>query len=157
MGRLAEIDRKDKITVKRLTPRHRSMARAMVEGGLRNSDLCDLFDMSPSQVSIIVNTPLFQVELRRMEALAEHETVDTLHDLNSLKNKSVEVLAEDLHGPAGDLRHKTAIAVLDRTGHPKGAPVQEHKHLHGHLHAEVKNLDKQQLYEEVMDLVDEGE
>lgn len=154
MGRYP-VTRKRTVDIHYLHPRHRSMARTMVGGGLTPSDLAVLYGMSKSQISVVINSPLFRAEVARIEALAENNVVDARMELNMLKGRSVEVLAEDLHSTDAKLRHASAIDVLDRTGHPKGAPVQKSVNLHGHVHASTKHLNQRELYETVMNLVEE--
>ena len=156
MGRIPQLEPR-KINIHYLHPRHRSMARSLVGGGLSPTELALIYNLSRPQVSVIINSPLFKAEVMRMEALAEHNVVDARQELEMLKGRSIEVLADDLHSTDRKLRHTSAIDVLDRTGHPKGAPVQKHQHLHGHLHQEVKSMDQRELYETVMNLVEEDE
>lgn len=155
MGRFSVAEPANKINY--LHPHHRSMARMVVKRGLRNKELAAMYDFTPGQISAIINSPLFRVEVARMEALAEEQSVDVVRDLKSMQGRSMEVIAEDLHGKDRRLRSNTAFEVLDRTGHPKGAPEQKHQHQHLHAHA-VKTLDKmdkRQVYEEVMNLIEE--
>jgi len=159
MGRFP-IQEQRTVDIHYLHPHHRSMARALVGGGLQPGELGVMFGFSPSQVSVIINSPLFKAEVARIEALAEYNVVDARAELDMLKGRSIEVLAEDLHSKDDRLRHASAIDVLDRTGHPKGAPMQKHKHVHGHLHAELEKvgkMDQRELYETVMGLVEEDE
>ena len=155
MGRFSVAEPANKINY--LHPHHRSMARAMVQGGLRNKDLCAMYGFTPGQISAIINSPLFKVEMARMEALAEDTTVSVTRELKALQPRSMEVIAEDLHSEDRKLRSNTAFEVLDRTGHTKTAePVKhEHQHLHAHAHKDLKSMDKRELYEEVMELIDE--
>lgn len=155
MGRHALLDRNGQSKISYLGPHHRSMARAMVVGGLRPSELAAQYGFSPSQISVIVNSPLFKAEVARIEALAEHNSINVSAELKSMQPRALEVLAEDLHANSGTLRNKTALEILDRTGFPKGAPIQKHQHLHGHLHKKVESMDKRELYDEVMGLLEE--
>lgn len=157
MGRMAQLDRGRKPKIGSISPLHRSMARALVVGRLRPKDLAIQYGYSYAQISVIINSPLFKVEVARIEALVEHNTCNVRAELEALQPRSLEVLAEDLHSESGTLRNKTALEILDRTGHPKGAPVQKHTHLHGHLHAKVEKMDQRELYEEVMDLIEEDD
>lgn len=139
-----------------LRPHHRSMARMMVQQGLTPTQLATAFGFSPAQISIITNSPLFQVELRRLEDMADLGMVDVGAELKALQPRALEVLSEDLHKPGIDpkIRNNTALEILDRTGFGKKDGVQRHLHLHGHLHKqEVEKMDKKELYNEVLDLV----
>lgn len=145
-------------TIKYLRPHHRSMARLFVQQGLTPTQLGAAFGFSPSQISIITNSPLFQVEVARLESMSDLGMLDIGMELKSLQPRALEVLAEDLHRPGVDakLRNNTALEILDRTGYGKKEDVQRHLHLHGHLHKqEVAEMDKKELYNEVLDLVGE--
>ena len=157
MGRFSVAEPANKINY--LHPHHRSMARSVVQGGMRNKDLCVMYGFTPGQMSAILNSPLFKAEVARMEAIAEDTTCSVRRDLNALKSRATEVIAEDLFSAERRLRSNTAFEVLDRTGFGKNAPVQkhEHKHLHAHGHKDLDKLDKRELYEEVMTLIDEDE
>jgi len=155
MGRMSVAEPANKINY--LHPHHRSMARALVQGGLRNKDLVVMYGFSAGQISAIINSPLFKAEVARIEAQAEESAVDTVRDLTLMKGRAAEVIAEDLYANDRKLRSNTAFEVLDRTGHPKGAPVQKNLHLHQHQHVEkdLGKMDNREVYEEVMNLIDE--
>jgi len=155
MGRMSVAEPANKINY--LHPHHRSMARSLVAGGLRNKDLCVMYGFTPGQMSAIMNSPLFKSEVARLEAMAEDTSCNVRRDLNMLKSRATEVIAEDLFSTERRLRSNTAFEVLDRTGFGKNAPVQkhEHKHLHAHGHKDLGKLDNRQLYEEVMTLIED--
>jgi len=163
MGVIAQLEREGKPRINHLHPHHRSMARSLVKHGLTPGQLGALYGFSPSQTSVILNSPLFKAHVAYLESLAEHETQDALQDLKSLQPRSAEVLAEDLmiesDAPleALRLRQTAALAVFDRTGHPKGVPVQKHAHLHGHVHKQIQEMDTRDLYMDVLGMVEEEE
>ena len=157
MGRFPIAEPANKINY--LHPHHRSMARMVATQGARNKDLCAIFGFTPGQISAIMNSPLFKVEVARLEALTEESEVNVRRDLVALQGRAVEVIAEDLFSEERKLRSNTAFEILDRTGHGKNAPVQkhEHKHLHAHAHKNIDDMDKREVYEEVMNLISEDE
>jgi len=155
MGRFPVAEKR--VEIGYLHPRHRSMARALVAEGLTPTQLAERYNLSRPQVSIIINSPLFRAEMTRLEALAELESINARKELEMLQGRSIEVLAEDLYAKDRRLRHQSAIDVLDRSGHPKGAPMQKHLHAHAHMHADVANMERRELYETVMDLVEEDQ
>lgn len=145
-------------TIGYLHPHHRAMVRSMVAGGLRPSELASQFGMSNAQITKIIHSPLFKAELERLEGSAELVAVDASLDLQALKGRATEVLASDLYDPGVNrgLRNKTALEILDRTGHgKKGDGGGTQKHLHVHAHAEVKKMDRKEIFDDVMDLLDE--
>jgi len=54
----------------KITPRHRALMRRLV-AGMSLSDACNDIGFSISRASIIVNSPLFQEEMKRMEGEVE--------------------------------------------------------------------------------------
>jgi len=142
--------------VNHLWPHHRSMARLVVSG-LRPGEIAEITGYSPGQISRIMQSPLFQAEVNRLEAQADHVAVDVHRDLKALAERAVEVLSENLDPEVSverELRTKTAFDVLDRTGFgKKGSPSL---HLHAHAHAkEVEKMSREELYKDVLDIVEE--
>jgi len=118
MGNLPHTDRKIKLQA--LRPHHRSMARNQVAYGLRTKELAERYGMLEPQISIIVNSPLYQAELKRLESFADEMSVDVGGELDTLAKRAVEVIAEQLHeNDKSAQRTKAAFSVLDRTGHHK--------------------------------------
>jgi len=152
MGRIAE---GKSPTIKQLRPWHRSMARMMVAEGKRPGELAQIFGLSPAQVTIITNSPLFIAERRRLELLADYEAVDVRAELESRQGLAVQNI--DLGLIAGDLKMRvnTALEVLDRTGFGKKTEPQKHAHLH--LHAEIKDMSDEELAKEALKMAEGGE
>ena len=156
MGRLAIQDREQASTptIAQLRPWHRSMARMMVAGGKRPGELAILFGITPTQISVITNSPLFLAELNRMEALAEYEAVDMRTELEIRQGLALETVDEHLtnkdHAIKG--RVNTALEILDRTGYGKKSEPQ--KHLHLHAHGDVKDMSDEELRNEISNFIE---
>ena len=129
MGLIAQDNRSDKIQVHSLRPHHRSMARLQVAYGLTNVQLAERFGMGQPQISIIVNSPLYKAELKRLESMADEMAVNVGDELAGLGPRAVEVIAEDLHDREKSAqRTKSAFAILDRIGHhKKETPADQRK------------------------------
>ena len=141
-------------TIGHLWPHHRSMARALVSGGLRPKDLSAMYGMSTAQISVITNSPLFQAELSRLELDSECEMSDIAQDMKRLTQKAVEIIDEDMHSSKTDknLRNQTAFGVLKLTASKVASP---NLHLHQHIHEKVENMDESDLYKDVIDLIED--
>lgn len=139
-----------------LWPHHRSMARLVVAGA-RPGELADSTGMSPGQISRILQSPLFQAELSRLEGRADELAVDVHSDLKKMSEVAVEVLAENLASDeiSRELKTRTAFDVLDRSGHGKKAEPQRHLHAHLHAHKEVAEMDERELYDNIQDMIQE--
>ncbi len=158
MGRIPEADRKAVTTptLAHLWPHHRSMARAMVAAGLTPSQLAIAYGFTAAQISRIINSPMFQVELRRLEGLADETAIDVKADIKRMCVRALETIDEDLNkvGVDARLRQKAAFNVLDRGGYGKqDRPIQ----VGGDLNVtkvDIREMSDKDLKDEVIDLVE---
>lgn len=113
-----------KISLGGLKPIHRAIAREAVKGRTA-SELADLFGFTTGWMTQIMNSPMFQRELARLEkqaeqlAIADHLTYE--EELYGLGERAIETIAMDLAVPTPSAK-KTDVAfkVLDRIGlHPR--------------------------------------
>jgi len=111
----------------KVTPRHRALMRRIV-GGMSLSDACVDIGFSVSRASIIVNSPLFQEEMKMMEAevakeFAEAEAQRPTDPTRLMLSESAETAAKTLKGALSDenplVRVSAAKDILDRTGYAK--------------------------------------
>jgi len=129
MGRDAS-DIRD-ISLNRLRPHHRGMARAQVAFALRPTELAERFGLSLSWISQIINSPLYRAEVERLTMMADENSTaaDVGGELKAMTERAVEVIAEDLHREERSV-HRTHVAfkLLDRTGyHRKEIPPDNRK------------------------------
>jgi hypothetical protein len=111
----------------KITPRHRALMRRLV-GGMSLSSACDDIGFSISRASLIVNSPLFQAEMKVMEGevakqFAEAEANRPTDPTRLLLSESSEMAARTLKGALSDespvVRISAAKDILDRTGYAK--------------------------------------
>jgi hypothetical protein len=145
--------------VQHLWPHHRSMVRAAFEGA-RPGELADAYGMTDGQISRIINSPLFQAELSRLEAEADIALVEARRGLKVLAAKSVEIISKDLESledaqtfEEKKLRLRTCFDVLDRAKIIPDIPVVQ---LHKHEHLHVDKMSDEELFRDVVDLTREG-
>lgn len=134
----------DGMRLLQLKSHHRSMARDYVAGGLRNKELAELYDMTQSQISIIVNSPLFIAETARLETEVEDDALNIREEIRVLAPRARRIIARELSGEPNEFaerRHQTNVAfeVLDRSGGglrpvPEGGELHIHKHEEIHIH-----------------------
>ena len=170
MGRPAE-ELENRIQIGQLKNHHRSMARDIVAcGELRNKDLARIYGMTESQISIIVNSPVFQAELARLETEVEESICDVREEIRLLVPRAARVLKEELYKDDGDtpedrlslperkLRLGVAIDVLDRdSGRKKmGESAANDIHLHEHKEIHLHSMSTEQLRDNVFDLLKKG-
>lgn len=120
MGRINQGKSADANGIHSMRPHHRSMARAVVAGGLTPGQLAETFGFSVSQVSAILGSPVFMAELERLEERSEDVVIQLREDIKNLRNRAIEVLDEDLHiDPTNSdnrkMRQKAAISSLEFT------------------------------------------
>lgn len=111
----------------KVTPRHRALMRRLV-AGMTLSDACTDIGFSISRASLIVNSPLFQEEMKRMEGevakeFAEAEANRPSDPTRLVLTESAETAARTLKGALSDenptIRVSAAKDILDRTGYAK--------------------------------------
>ena len=122
--------------VKRLMPHHRSMARMFVEG-VQPMEIATLTGFTPGHISRILGSPLFQVELNRLEEKRDDIVAEGRQEINDLVTRATEVLSEDLFLPVKDTRERkirqtAALETLDRAGIRKTGDQVKSIHLHKH-------------------------
>lgn len=110
-----------------ITPRHRALMRKLVAGG-KLGDVCEEMGFSISRASVVVNSPLFQGEMKVMEAdvaekFSSAEAEKSVDATRELLNDSRERAAKTLNGALDDVsvsaRISAAKDILDRTGYAK--------------------------------------
>lgn len=143
--------------LKTIQNHHRSMARDYVSGGLRNQELASLYGMLPPQISIIINSPLFQAECQRLTETAEDELEYARQGLRDLAPKAKQVFTEELHREVETmedrkLRFSAAKDLLDRVGvHKKPAAGALHIHKHEDVH--IAGMSNEELQDDIFDLL----
>ena len=145
-------------SVTQLWPHHRKMARLLAEG-MRPGEVAEAMGFSDGQVSRILGSPLFQVEVERITSLVEYEDANVQREIKRMAQVAVEVLDENLQSDtiSRKLKTTTAFDVLDRAGYGKKEIKTPQKHLHAHLFRKVKEMDQSELYGEVIGLLEEDE
>ena len=162
-----------RVKITQVKEHHRSMARDIVCGGLRNKDVAKLYDMTESQVSIIVNSPLFQAELARLEALADNAVFEVRQRTALMVPKATKVLEEVLNRAAPDevlnpetgefvappvekdatkLGVKVALEVYDRIL-PKNEPRVSGDTYQTQINIATKGMTSEQLRDSVFELL----
>jgi len=143
--------------IERLWPHHRSMARALVYGGATPDELARTYGFSHAQISKIINSPLFRVEVERLEKGIEAKGVEIWKELHQLSERAVETIDEDLQclNPGNPVRQRAAFDILNRTGYGTKAP-SANIHVGGdlNLRKEVKGMSTEELIDDVMTLVE---
>ena len=111
----------------KVTPRHRALMRRLV-AGMTLSDACVDIGFTVSRASIIVNSPLFQAEMKVMEGeiakeFQEAEAQRPTDPTRMVLSESAEMAAKTLKGAMSDenpmIRVSAAKDILDRTGYAK--------------------------------------
>lgn len=119
------------VSLNRLKPHHRGMARAQVAFALRPTELAERFGLSLSWISQIINSPLYRAEIERLTMMADANSTaaDVSGELKAMTRRAAEVIAEDLYqGERSVHRTNVAFNLLDRTGyHKKEIPVDRRK------------------------------
>lgn len=111
----------------KITPRHRALMRRLV-GGMTLGDACNDIGFSISRASLIVNSPLFQAEMKTMEgevakefaeAEAQRPTDPTRLVLSEASEDAAKTLKHAMNDENAMVRVSAAKDILDRTGYAK--------------------------------------
>jgi len=102
-----------------IRPYHREIARRLVLGQ-RQSDICRDLGMTPGRMSIIVNSPLFKIEIKKLERERDEGVGDISRTLQELSPLALEVVERTMYqAESHRLRFDAAESVLDRAGHSR--------------------------------------
>lgn len=159
-----------RIRIKQMKNHHRSMARDVVCGGLKNSELARLYNMTESQVSVVVNSPCFIAEVARLEALADNAVMQVKRQSAIMSEKAIRVIEgvlddADPENPDNEggidietkkLGVKVAVDVLDRVLPKTGTQGSGAGDVYNtQINLDVRNMSKEELRDSVFDLLRE--
>ena len=106
-----------------IRPYHREIARRLVLGQ-KPTKIREEVGMSDSRFSIIVNSPLFKIEIRRLEGLRDEGVADVTKTLVELSPIALEVVERTMYTAKSEtLRASMAESILDRAGFGKTSRV----------------------------------
>ncbi len=107
----------EKYGVKYIRPYHRELARRIVLGS-SEKELCNEFHIGAAALSMIVNTPLFQLELMRLEKMRDEGVADVTKTLHDLAPIALDTMERTMYQTQSEgLKVKIAESFLDRAGH----------------------------------------
>ena len=100
-----------------IKPLHREIARRLVVGQ-RLSRISNEIDISDTRLSIIVNSPLFKLELKRLEDARDAGVVEVNVSLQDVAPIALEQVEKTMYEAKSEtLRFKAAESILDRAGY----------------------------------------
>jgi hypothetical protein len=109
-----------------LWERHQEIARRLVAGE-RPIDIARSMNMTPTRISIIMNSPIFKQQLAKLSSRADESAVNIQERLKEESRNAIDYLSKVLKGDANEaggncspaLRSSVAKDILDRAGHGK--------------------------------------
>lgn len=102
-----------------IRPYHREIARRLVLGQMQ-SDICRDLGMSTDRMSIIVNSPLFKLEVRKLEEMREKGVYDVTQQIAEIAPLALEKVEKIMHFSGSEkLQFAAAESILDRAGFAK--------------------------------------
>ena len=151
-----------------LWPHHKSMARMMVASGATPGDLAKAFGFSNSQISMIINSPLFIIYMSNIEKDANENAAEVGEDIKALATRAVEILAEDMSSDeetraSRGLRNRTAKTILEMNGYlgsKASGGINLTLNQQTNLHVTTKSpedMDDKELRNNVFDLLGDNE
>lgn len=144
MGRVpsVESDSVARYGLQYIRPYHREFARRMVLGQ-KAVDICADLGVSEARFSIIINSPLFKIELKRLEEARDKGVADVTQTLRELSPLALEQVERTMyHAKSDRLRFDAAESILDRAGYGKSSKLEvKATHEHSSLtEEEMKKL-----------------
>lgn len=116
------------IKIAGMKERHHEIKRRLIAGD-RYVDIARDMGMTQSWLSIVVSSPVFQMELQKLRAEADREAADISKRLTNLSPDAMTVLERAIRGKNGDFKPPDgisaakqadiALTVLERDGHGK--------------------------------------
>lgn len=104
------------LAIVRVKPRHREIARMMAIG-MTQGQIAKYFNMTPGRLSIIANSPLFKLELARLEKARNETVADIRNQLLEAAPAAAEVLEHIMYTSESEkTKMAAAEAILDRAG-----------------------------------------
>lgn len=156
--------------IEQLKNHHKCMARDIVAGSLRNVDLARIYNMTESQISIIINSPCFVAYMAELEDKVEENICELREDIRLLVPRASQIIKEELFKEAPEnqplglqerkLRLATAFEIWDRDSGRKKHGESGAKEVHFHDHREIhisKNMSTEELQRDVFDLLTDTE
>jgi hypothetical protein len=121
MGRIGTLDgvsaSTEKYGLKYIKPYHRELARQIVLGASQR-ELCDMFHLDQSKLSLITTSPLFLIELQRLEDLRDRGIADVTTTLREVSPIALDILERTMYFTKSEtLKVSIAKDLLDRAGH----------------------------------------
>lgn len=119
MGQVPQLQTqsRDLYSLNYIRPRHSEIARRLVLGQTQ-SNICRELGMSTSRMSMIVNSPLFKLEVLKLERERDSNTVDVTKQIREAAPDCLDVLQRVMYTSKSE-RLKVDIAqdILDRAGY----------------------------------------
>ena len=75
---------------------HRNMARDQVAGGLTPGQMARLYGFSPCQISVIMGSPAYLAEVKRLENMSDLVAIDSRDEIRVMSQLAMENLKDDL-------------------------------------------------------------
>jgi len=124
----------------------------MVAAGLTPTQLADAYGFSQGQITRIINSPMFRLELARLEGQAEELAVDVRADLKKMAVRAVEILDERME--KDNLKNQDLFGVLDRAGYGKDSEGPKAGRDINLTQINIGDMSDKELRDNVMDLVE---
>ena len=104
--------------------RHREILRMKLLG-LKNTEVANALDITDATVSIIVNSPLFQMRMKEMQKTADNRVFDVLDYMRENAQGAAETIVGVMKSAQKDsTRLSAASKVLAIAGYSGAEPVQ---------------------------------
>lgn len=117
MGRIPQVMSKsvEKYGLGYIRPYHREIARRLVLGETQQ-EICEALGMTPGRMSLIVNSPLFKLEVSKLEKMREQGVYDISQQLQEIAPAALETIERIMYTGSDGMKFKAASDLLNRAG-----------------------------------------
>ena len=115
-----QFKRETKMSIKKLTSRHRLMIIALAVEGLTPNEVCEKFEFTASRLSVLRSSPLWKAE---EDKLQQESLRDSKMRIASLRERAIGALGECVESIDERIKLASARDILDRTGVKAGQEI----------------------------------
>lgn len=106
------------------SPRHRMVVALYATGAFTNKQISEITGISYNRISIIINDPRAQFELREFAARAAEHVADVHSMIRFAAVEAFQEIMDEMRNSKNEnVRQRAAFGILDRAGY---TPVQKH-------------------------------
>ena len=106
--------------IKYVRPRHTEIARMLVIGCLSQRDICKRLDISESWLSLLIQQPLMQIQIKKLQEARDRDSLDLINQMDKASMSAFELVERTMYQTKSErMGVHCAESILDRAGYGK--------------------------------------